>query len=70
MHFLNKKKAVKDQTRTGRRDCGEDDLPEEGQEVHDVVAAGRHLLLSLALAAFSFFLVVVTWWRNMELIHF
>ena len=69
MHFLNKK-TVKDQARTGRRDGGEDDLPEEGQEVHDVVAAGRHLLLSLALAAFSFFLVVVTWRQNMELINF
>jgi hypothetical protein len=43
--------------------CGWDDseknLPEEGEEVHDVVAASRHLLLGL-LAFFSFLLVVVT----------
>jgi hypothetical protein len=49
---------------TGGRDGGEQHLPEEGQEVHDVVAAGRHLLLGLALAfalAFSFFFIVVSW---------
>ena len=43
--------------------CGWDDseqnLPEEGEEVHDVVAARRHLLLGL-LAFFAFLLVVVT----------
>ena len=40
------------------RDDGESDLPEESEEVHDVVAAGGHLLLSL-LTLVLFLLVVV-----------
>ncbi len=32
---------------TGGRDDREDNLPDESEEVHDVVSTGRHLLLSL-----------------------
>ena len=39
------------------RDDGESDLPEESEEVHDVVAAGGHLLL--ALLALLLVIVVV-----------
>ena len=39
-------------------DQGKDQFPWQGQEVHDVVSAGRHLLLSL-LALLAFFLVVI-----------
>ena len=33
--------------RTCGRDNGKEDFPDEGEEVHDVVAARRHLLLAL-----------------------
>ena len=45
---------------TCRGDDGKDDLPDHGQEVEDVVAAGRHLLLAL-LALVLLFFVVVAW---------
>jgi len=38
----------------------EHDLPDESQEVHDVVSAGGHLLLAVTFALFLFLLVVIT----------
>ena len=43
---------------TCRGDQGKDQFPWQGQEVHDVVSAGRHLLLSL-LAFLALLLVVI-----------
>ena len=42
---------------TGGRDQGKEQFPGQGQEVHDVVSAGWHLLLGL-LSLFSFLIVI------------
>ena len=41
------------------RDDGESDLPEESEEVHDVVSASRHLLLALFALLALLLLVVI-----------
>ena len=47
---------------TCRRDESKDKFPWQGEEVHDVVAAGRHLLL--ALFALLALLLIVIWVRR------
>ena len=42
---------------TGGRDQGKEQFPGQGQEVHDVVSAGRHLLLGL-LTILSFLVII------------
>ena len=46
---------------TCRRDESKDKFPWQGEEVHDVVAAGRHLLLAL-FALLALLLIVI--WRG------
>ena len=46
---------------TCRRDESKDKFPWQGEEVHDVVAAGRHLLLAL-FALLALLLIVI--WRE------
>ena len=43
-------------------DESKDKFPWQSQEVHDVVAAGRHLLL--ALFALLTLLLIVIWWER------
>lgn len=45
----------------GGRDKSEEDLPEDRQEVHNVIKAGRQTLLSALL------LIVITWRRNAKM---
>ena len=47
---------------TCRRDESKDKFPWQSEEVHDVVAAGRHLLL--ALFALLALLLIVIWVRR------
>ena len=47
---------------TCRRDESKDKFPWQSEEVHDVVAAGRHLLLAL-LALLTLLLIVIWWGR-------